>query len=289
MKGGARFWDITKESFSEWLNDNVPRLAASLTYYTLFSLAPLLIVIVGIAGLVLGPAAAKGQLQTQLQGQLGGTGAGLIQSILSHASSRGSNIFATVGGFAILFYGASSVFVELHDALNKIWDVPPKPTSGIKGFLASRILPFLMIVGIGLLLLVSFALSWALALAGNFVSGVLPLPSWAFQIFQFIVSTAVITVLFAIIYVMVPDRSIPWSDVWTGAAVTALLFTIGKTLLGVYLGYTSMGSAYGAAASVVVLLFWIYWSAQIFFLGAEFTEVYSRRAGSRKVRRAGGR
>ncbi len=285
---GASFWDVVKESFGEWENDNVPRLSAALSYYTLFSLAPLLIVIVGIAGLVLGQSAAKGQLQSQLQGQLGGTGSNLIQSILQHASSPGSNIAATVIGFAVLFYGATTVFVELRGALNQVWDVPPRQSGGIAGLVKERILPFFMILGIGLLLLVSIALSWGVALAGNFVQSALPLPAWALQIFQFIVSTAVITVLFAVLYVAVPDKKIPWSDVWVGAGFTALLFTIGKTLLAAYLGYTSMGSAYGAAASAVLFLFWIYWSAQIFFFGAEFTEVYSRRLGSRRARRAGG-
>jgi membrane protein len=216
---------------------------------------------------------------------VGEVGAKLVQGILQRAADPKSSVAATLIGFGVLLYAASTVFVVLRSALNQVWGVPERPAGGVLGFVTSRLLPFGMILGAGLLLLASFVLSWGLSLAGNLVGELLPLPAWVFQIFQFLVSLAVVTVLFAIIYVVVPDKRIHWSDVWVGAAFTALLFTIGKTLLGLYLGYSSVGSAYGAAASLVLFLYWVYWSAQMFFFGAEFTEVYSRREGSRRVRR----
>jgi len=283
----ASTWDILKESVSKWLQDNAQRLSASLAYYTVFSLSPLLIVLVGLAGLFFGESAVKGQIQDQIASQLGPGAAAMIGSILRHTSGKGSNLVATIGGFALSIWGASGVFTELRDALNLIWQCQPQEASGIMGFLKSRVLPFLMILGVGALLVASFVLSWALAAARTFLTVELPLPGWAFQVFQFLVFTAIFTFVFAAMYVLLPSRKIRWGHALRGAFVTAILFTIGKTLVAIYLGSGTVVSAYGAAASLVLFLFWVYYSAQIFFLGAEYTYVYAQRHEP-KVRRSGG-
>jgi len=278
---------MLKESFAKWLDDHAQRLSASLAYYTVFSLAPLLIVMVGLAGLFLGQAAVKGEIQNQIAAQVGPGAATMIGNILRHTAGKGSNLFATIGGFALSVWGASGVFVELRDALNVIWQCQPARASGIAGFLKSYILPFLMVLGIGILLLASFVLSWALSVARSFMTIELPLPAWAFQVFQFLVFTGIFTLLFAVLYVVLPGRRIEWAHALRGGFVTAVLFTIGKTLVAIYLGSSTMVSSYGAAASLVLFLFWVYYSAQIFFFGAEYTYVYARRHEP-QVRRSGG-
>jgi membrane protein len=278
---------MLKESFSKWLDDNAQRLSASLAYYTVFSLAPLLIVLVGLAGLLFGEAAAKGQIQSEIAKQAGTGAAGMIGSVLQHTGGTGSNLLATIGGFAISIWGASGVFTELRDALNVICRCQPRQEGGVVGFAKSKVLPFLMVLGVGVLLLASFVLSWALAVARSFLLVDLPLPEWVFQVFQFLVFLAIFTALFAVMYVVLPARKIKWEHALRGGFVTAVLFTIGKTLVAIYLGSSTMVSSYGAAASMVLFLFWVYYSAQIFFFGAEYTYVYARRHEP-KVRRSGG-
>jgi membrane protein len=283
----ASTWDVLKESFLKWLGDNAQRLSASLAYYTVFSLAPLLIVMVGLAGLFLGQAAVKGEIQDQIASQIGPGAAAMIGNILKHAAGKGPDLFATIGGFALSVWGASGVFTELRDALNVICGCQPQAASGITGFLKSKVLPFLMVLGVGVLLLASFVLSWALSVARSFLTVELPLPIWVFQLFQFLVFTGIFTLLFAVMYVVLPARKIRWGHALRGGFVTAVLFTIGKTLVAIYLGSSTMVSSYGAAASLVLFLFWVYYSAQIFFFGAEYTYVYARRHEP-KVRRSGG-
>jgi membrane protein len=284
---GASTWEVLKESFSKWLEDNAQRLSASLAYYTVFSLAPLLIVMVGLAGLFFGEAAVKGQIQEQIVNQVGPGAAGMIGSVLKHTGGTSSNLLATVGGLAISIWGASGVFAELRDALNVICRCQPRQEGGIVGFAKSKVLPFLMILGVGVLLLASFVLSWALAAARSFLLVQLPLPEWVSQISQFLVFLAIFTALFAVMYAVLPARKIKWEYAFRGGFVTALLFTIGKTLVAIYLGSSTMVSSYGAAASFVLFLFWVYYSAQIFFFGAEYTYVYARRH-ERPVERSGG-
>lgn len=273
------FKDLLKETFSEWSKDKASRLAAALSYYTIFSVAPLLIIAVAVAGLVFGRAAATQQLVAEAQDLLGPQGAEAIRTLLENASRTGAGIMATVIGVGTLLVGASGAFAQLQDSLNTIWEVKPKAGRGIKGVLRDRFLSFSLVLVIGFLLLVSLVLSAALAAMGKYLAGVLPLSSALMQAFNFALSFAVTTFLFALIFKVLPDVRIRWRDVWIGAAVTALLFSVGRFLIGLYLGRSSVSSAYGAAGSLVVVLVWVYYSAQILFLGAEFTQVYATRFG----------
>jgi membrane protein len=270
-----RYWDLTKRTYNEWDRHHAPTLGASLAYYTVLSLAPLLIVVTTVVGLALGHAAAQGHLMEQIQGMVGGEGAKAIQQVIAHADQPKTGIIASLLGLVTLFLGASGVFAEIHDALNRIWDIKPKPNSGIWRMVRERFLSFGMLLVIGFLLLVSLVISAGIAAAGKYVGGVLPIPAEVLRIINALVSLAIITTLFAMIFRFLPDEKVGWSNVWTGAFATAVLFTIGKYLIGLYLGKASIGSAYGAAGSLVIVLVWVYYSAQIFFFGAEFTHVYA--------------
>ena len=272
-------WLIAKETASDWLDDDASRLAASLAFYTLLSLAPLVIIAVAVAGLVLGPEAARGQIAAELSAAVGRTAATGIQSVVASAQSKASGTIGTIIGVVTLFVGASGVFGELQYALNSIWEVRARPGRGLWGEVKDRLFSFTMVLGVAFLLLVSLLLSAALSAVGHLFSSQLPGGELAWQICNFVFSLAMITGLFALILKYVPDVEIAWADVWAGAAVTALLFTIGKSLLGIYLGKASIGSSYGAAGSLVVLVVWVYYSAQILFLGAEFTQVRARLRG----------
>jgi membrane protein len=245
----------------------------------MFSIAPLLLIAISVAGLIFGEEAARGQVVTQIQGMVGREGGEAIEGAIQNASKPSTSILATIIGLATLFLGASGVFGQLKDALNTIWEVKPKPGRGILATIKERFLSFTMVLGVGFLLLTSLVISAALAALGTFMSGLLPGLDILWQVVNFVISFAVVTLLFALIYKVLPDVKIAWRDVWIGAAVTALLFTIGKFLLGLYLGNASVGSAYGAAGSLLVILVWIYYSAQILFFGAEFTQVYAKRQG----------
>jgi membrane protein len=270
-----------KAGFADWSEDKASRLAAALSYYSAVSLAPLLIILLGIAGLVFGQEAATGQVAAQIQGFLGEQSAQAIQDIIANANKPDTGILSTIIGTVILLLGASGVFGELQDGLNTVWEVKPKPGRGILGIIKHRFLSMAMVLGIGFLLLVSLVLSAALAALGTYLGGVLPVPALVLHLINFIVSFGVITLLFALMYKFVPDVEISWNDVWIGAAITALLFTIGKILIGLYLGRSTVGSTYGAAGSLIVILIWIYYSAQILFFGAELTQVYTNKYGSR--------
>ncbi len=272
---------LFKDGFDEWSEDKASRLAAALSYYSAISLAPLLIVLLGIAGLVLGREAATGQVAAQIQGLLGQQSARTIQDIIASANKPTTGVISTIVGTAILLLGASGVFGALQDGLNTVWEVKPKPGRGILGIIKDRFLSLAMVLGVGFLLLVSLVLNAALAALGKYLGGLLPLPPLALEIIYFIVSFGVITLLFALMYKVLPDVEISWNDVWVGASITALLFTIGKFLIGLYLGRSTVGTAYGAAGSLIVILIWIYYSAQILFFGAELTQVYANKYGSR--------
>jgi membrane protein len=276
-------WRLLKETFSEWSQDKAERLAAALAYYTVFSLAPLLVIVIAIAGSVFGEEAARGQIVAQIQGLVGSQGAQFIQTAIQNASKPKAGTIASIISVVVLLFGASWVFGGLQDALNTIWEVQPKPGRGVIAIIRSRFLSFTMVLVIGFLLLVSLVISAALTAVINFVGNALPGLHSGWQLVNFILSFVVIMLLFALIYKVLPDVKITWKDVWIGAAMTSLLFTIGKLLLGLYLGNGSFGSSYGAAGSLVIILAWVYYSAQILFFGAEFTKVYARRYGSQIV------
>jgi len=273
-------FELLKETVSEWQKDKASRLAAALAYYTIFSLAPLLIVVVAIAGFAAGREAAMGLLDDQIQGLVGRESADFIQEMLKNARQPEGNLLATIIGVVTLLLGAMGVFGQLKDALNTVWGIEPKPTNGIIAFLRGNLLSFTMVLGIGFLLMVSLVLSAILAAVGNFTTNLLPGAEFVMQIVNFLIGFAITTLLFAMIYKILPDTPIAWRDVWIGAAITSLLFSIGRFLIGLYLGNSSIGSTYGAAGSLAVILVWVYYSAQLLLLGAEFTQVYARRHGS---------
>ena len=274
-------WLLFKEAGSAWLADNAPSLGAALAYYTIFSLAPVLIVVIAVAGLAFGRQAAEGEILQQIQALVGPAGAAMIQTIIQRADRPALGIIASALGLATVLVGASGAFVQLQDTLNQIWKVKCKSESFWVSTLKKRSLSFGLVLGTGFLLLASLALSAGLAVVGTFTEQLLPIPAFLLESVNFLLSFAVITVLFAMIFKVLPDTEVAWGDVWIGAGVTALLFTIGKMLIGLYLGKSSVGSTYGAAGSLVVVLVWVYYSAQILLLGAEFTHVYANQRGSR--------
>jgi membrane protein len=277
-----RIWEFVKESVSAWVDDYAPSMGAALAYYTLFSIAPLLVIVIAIAGIVFGAEAAQGAIVAQLDSLIGHEGAVAVQGLLKSASEPGQGVIATAIGAVTLIVGATTVFAELQSALDRIWEVPAaKKASGIWSLIRQRLLSLGMVLVLGLLMLVSLVLSAALAALGKWWGAFFDGWEVVLQVINFVVSFALITGLFAAIYKMMPRAKIAWHDVWIGAAVTALLFTAGKFLIGLYLGKSGVTSAFGAAGSMVVLLIWVYYSAQIFLLGAEFTWVYAHKRGSR--------
>ena len=275
---------LLKTTLSNWYEHNVPRLGASVTFYTLLSLAPLLVIVVAVASAVFGREAAEGQLVWQIRDLIGQNGAETVQALLRGAQEPGTGLIASVLGFLTLVYGATAAVSELRDALNSIWCVPKRQQAGIRGLLnivVDRTLAFATVVGLGFLLLVSLAVNAALAALGDRYQFWLPAPESILHILEMAVSFLVIAALFALIYKLLPDLALEWRDVIPGAVVTAILFSAGKVAIGIYLGRASIASAYGAAGSLVIFLLWVYYSAQIFFLGAEFTQAYAQTFGSR--------
>jgi len=275
-------WSLTRESVSQWSDDYAASMGAALAYYTIFSIAPLLVIAIAVAGFFFGADAARGEIFGQLSGLIGDKGAGTIEAAVNSANQTGGGTFAVIAGIITLLLGATTVFGELQSDLDRIWDTPKPEHAGVWGLIRSRLLSFGMVLGIGFLLLVSLVLSAALSAIGKFWSGWFPGWEIVLQIVNFVVSFVVVTGLFAMIYKFLPRCDIGWSDVWVGAAVTSLLFSIGKLLIGLYLGKSSVASSFGAAGSLVIVLLWVYYSAQIFLLGAEFTRTYSYRHGSRQ-------
>lgn len=272
---------LLKETFNEWTKDKAPRLGAALSYYTTFSLAPTLVVVISVAGIVFGPDAVQNQIINQIQSLVGKNGADAIREMLVVAWQPKVGVVATIIGVITLLLGASGVFGELQDAMNTIWGVPAKETGGILGLIRQRFTSFAMVLGIGFLLLASLVLSAGLAAVGEYMGTIMGLPEGILQILNFVFSLIVFTFLFALLFKVVPDAEIAWHDVWIGAAVTSLLFSLGKLLIGLYLGKSDVTTAFGAAGSLVLILVWVYYSAQIVFFGGEFTKVYANRYGSR--------
>ncbi len=272
-------WRFLNELVALWQQRNVARLAAALAYYSAISIAPLLIIVLAIAGLAMGSKEAQQQLVVQMRGLVGEQGGQVVEMVIENADRPSLASLAGILGLFVLLWGATNVFVELQDALNTIWGVAPKPGRRLWITLRARLLSFAMVLVIGFLLLVSLVISTALTLLSNFLSGLLPGFDLLWLGVNFLISLSVITLLFGLLFKVLPDVIVAWRDVWLGAAVTALLFVVGKSLIGFYLGQQSFGSAYGAAGSLVVLLIWVFYSAQIVLVGAAFTQVYATQYG----------
>ena len=277
----ATAFGLLKQTAQEWLQDKAPQLGAALAYYTVFSLAPLILVLLAIVGVLFrdDPAGARDKITQQMSYFLDPSAVQVVQNIAQNASQPGKSTIATIIGVALALFGASGVFGQLQDALNTIWGVKAKPGLGIWGFLRARFLSFAMVAGICFLLLVSLAIEAILKGFSQYVQSVLPgglvIAVTVYLVFDF----AVVVLLFAMIFKFLPDVKIQWRDVWIGAVMTAILFGTGKWLLGLYLGSGAAGSAYGAASSLITLLLWVYYSSQILLFGAEFTQVYAAKAG----------
>jgi membrane protein len=269
------FWALLKEAGCQWWKDNAPRLGAALSFYATFYLAPMLLISIAMTGLIFGRQAAEGRLLGQLHDLVGDEMGAALQATIASANKPSAGILAAVVGTAMLLLGAAWLFGELHDALNTIWKVQPQPGNGVWRFAKYQFLSFSMVLGTAFLLLASLVVSAALAAVGSRFG------NWqSFRLgeaMNFGVSFGLITVLFAMIYRFLPDTVITWKDVWIGSVVTSLLFTIGKLLIALYLGYTAVASSFGAAGSLAALLIWLYYSAQIFLFGAELTKAYANR------------
>lgn len=273
---------LAKKSFSAWNDDDAASMGAALAYYTIFSIAPLLLMVISIASLVVGEDVARGSIIDQLGGLIGDAGAKTVEDLLMAANTSAKSILGTIIGAVTLLLGATSVFAELYGDLNRIWRSPSLPkASGIWTLVRTRLLSFGMILGIGFLLLVSLVVSAGLAAMGEWWGARFAAWEVLVQAVNLLISLAVLTGAFAMIYKFLPRARIDWKDVWVGALVTAALFSLGKLLIGLYLGHAKIATGFGAAGSLVILLVWVYYSAQVFLLGAEFTWVYAYRHGSR--------
>lgn len=273
-------WHLLKTTLLEWNADNAAHLSAALAYYTFFSLAPIIIIATAIAGLVYGREAARGELIYQIGVYIGYDAAELMQTILKNANASTSNVVA-ITGLIFLLYGATGVFSELKSSLNLIWDAPPRNDRSWRTILTHQLFALAMVLGCGFLLLLSLIISTTLAAATNWINHQWPGMGVTTQIVTFLISFLLTILIFGVIYQFLPDVTVAWRDVWSGAVATALLFSIGRYLISLYLSYSPIGSMYGTAGSLALLLLWIYYSAQVFFLGAEFTQVYARTKGTR--------
>jgi len=275
----AALWKLVRQAITAWMDDGAASMGAAISYYTIFSLAPLLLIVVSLGGLVFGPDAVRGEIFMQLDGLLGGDAARAIQDLLASVNKPAQGIAATVAGVALTLVGATSVFGELQGALDRIWRAPAAEKSagaaGLWRLLRTRLLSFGMILGIAFLLIVSLALGALMAALGKWWGGVFTGWELAMQFANEVLSFALTTIVFALIYKLMPRVTVRWEDVWLGALVTAMLFTIGKFLIGLYIGKSGIASGFGAAGSLIIVLVWVYYSAQIFLIGAEFTSVYA--------------
>jgi membrane protein len=263
------------DTYNEFSGDKAPRMGAALAYYTIFSLAPLLVIVTAVAGFFLGTATVERAIIEEMGGFVGPETARAIQQTVAASFDPGSGLIATILAIVLLLFGSTVAFAEMRDALNTIWEMKPKPESTVWGFLKARIFSLSMVLFVGFLLLVSLMLSTAVSLAARYWSHYLPLPPLAMSALDFTLSFAIITILFAMLFKVLPAAKIAWRDVWIGALITSFLFTVGKFVIGIYLGTGAVTSSYGAAASVVVIAAWTYYSAQIFYFGAEMTRVYT--------------
>lgn len=277
-----KFVSLAKQSVQAWIEDYAPSMGAAISYYTVFSMAPLLIIVIAVAGFIWGREAVEGQLYGQLSSLIGSDGAAGVQSLVASANEPTAGIVATVISVAVLIFGATTVFAELQSALDRIWQVPAsEKKSGILATLRSRLLSFGLILCLAFLLMVTLVISAAVTAVGQWSYELFPGWQYVLRAINIAFSLALSTTLFALIYKMMPQAEIAWKDVWVGAAVTAVMFEIGKYLIGLYIGKSSVTSSFAAAGSLVVVLLWVYYAAQVFLLGAEFTWVYANQHGSR--------
>lgn len=279
----STLFDICKKTAMAWVDDYAPSMGAAISYYTAFSIAPLLVIVIAIAGYVFGEEAVRGALQGQISGLVGSDGAAAIQGLVSSAREPTEGVVASGISIVFLVVGATTVFAEIQSALDRIWHVPEKAKpSGLWGLLRARFLSFGLILGLAFLLMASLAVSAAVAALGTWFSALLPGWEIVLQGLNMALSVVVETLLFAMIFKLMPSTRIAWSDVWVGAAVTAALFELGKVLIGLYVGKAGLSSTYAAAGSIAIILIWVYYAAQIFLLGAEFTKVYATEYGSHR-------
>ena len=276
-----KLFDLCKQAVSAWSDDYAPSMGAAISYYTIFSLAPLLVIVIAIAGAIFGREAAQGEIVAQISGMVGADGAAAVESMLKAVDEPGKGLIAGGISVVILMIGATTVFAELQSALDRIWHVPERQKpSGIWALLQARVLSFGLILGLAFLLIVSLVVSAGLAAFGSWFGGLLPGWEILLLLLNTAISIGIMTALFAMIYKLMPTARIAWRDVWVGAFVTAVLFEIGKTAIGLYLGKSGVNESFAAAGSLVVLVAWVYYAAQIFLLGAEFTKVYAGAHGS---------
>ena len=279
----AEWWKLVKDAFTAWSDDYAPSMGAALAYYSVFSMAPLLVIVISIAGLIFGEDAARGQVFEQLRGLMGADAAKAIEDLLRSVKEPSAGITSALIGFGVLLVGATSVFGELQDALDRIWRAPARDRSGgLWNLVHSRLLSFGMILGIAFLLIISLVVSAGIAAIGKWWSGAFGGWGILLQIVNLVFGFVLTTGVFAMIYKLMPRARVQWHDVWLGAATTSLMTTLGRFLIGLYIGKTNVASGFGAAGSVAVVFVWVYYSAQIFLLGAEFTWVYAKTFGSMK-------
>ena len=278
-----RFYTLARKSVQSWLDDYAPSMGAAIAFYTVFSLAPLVMIVIGVAGFFWGEEAVRGELMRQIGGMVGEDGSSAIESVISSGKEEaGQGIAAAVSSAVVLLVGSTTVFAELQRALDRIWEVPEQATkSGIWNLIRGRLLSLGLVLSLAFLLLVSLIVSSMLSALGGWIGGLMPGWELVLQLLNIIISFSVLTLLFAMIFRFMPQADVAWSDVWTGAAVTALMFELGKFFIGLYVGKASVASSYAAAGSLVVVLIWVYYAAQVFLLGAEFTWVYANEHGSR--------
>ena len=277
----STIFGLLKQTFQEWNEDKAPRLGAALAYYTVFSIAPLLVILISVAGIFFGDEAASGQISRQIDQVVGHQAAQFIEQMIESARKPSDSIMATVIGLGTLLLGAMGVFGQLQDALNTIWEVQPKPGQGFFQTVKARLTPFVMVIGVAFLLLSSLAVSAGIAALGSWIESWLSVPAFVLQGINLLIGFIIITLMFALIFKVLPDVQIQWHDVWIGAALTTVLFMLGQIFLGWYVGKISGESTYGAAGSLVAVLLWVYWTSQILFFGAEFTQVYANKFGSK--------
>lgn len=283
--GFRDLFDMARAAVSAWSSDYAPSMGAALSYYTVFSIAPLLLIVISVAGLVYGEDAARGAVFYQVRDMMGDGAAVALQGLLASVHEPGQSILAATVGVLLLIVGATTVFGELQSALDRIWRTPERAKrGGLWQLIRTRLVSFAMIIGIGILLMLSLLASAALSLLEHWWGALFGAQALVANALNIMFSYVIVTVMFAMIYKIMPRVRIAWRDVWTGAAITAILFTIGKYVIGLYIGKSGVTSTFGAAGSLVVVLLWVYYSAQIFLLGAEFTWVYAHRFGSRRPR-----
>jgi membrane protein len=278
MKPNCSWWKLTTKTYSEWSEDRALRFSAALAYYAVFSITPVLIIAIAVAGVLFGEQAARGEILQQLSNLLGEKAAAEVQGLIQAASNKPKSAIATAVGIITLLVGASGVFGQLKDALNTIWGVRIKPGAAIKDFIRDYLISFGMVMAVGFLLIVSLVVTTAVQAVSHYMTALVPISALTAPLTE-LGSFALMSLLFAMIYKVLPDVQLQWHDVWTGAIVTGILFTAGKYLIGLYLATSSVASSFGAAGALILVLVWIYYSTVIFFFGAEFTKVYSRECG----------